>query len=169
MSHPLPERNKIPPYFTYSPQILKSHSIKFKCHPGVIIGDHINVGLERLCKKWQHPLSTRAINFYLAESANKSSLWALSMGSNWFVLQERSYISNRFFFLPPTSVDKREDCLMGSQNKTSGKQIHARATEKQKHSTARPHSHSSDNSDFWRWRDKIGIWPTDWNLASSKC
>lgn len=36
-------------------------------------------------------LSASAIKFYLAESTNKSGFGRLSMGSNWSVLQERSY------------------------------------------------------------------------------
>lgn len=50
-------------------------------------------------------LSASAIKFYLAESANKSGFWRLSMGSNWSVLQERSYFSEAFFHTVKMSLD----------------------------------------------------------------
>ena len=50
-------------------------------------------------------LSACVIKFYLAESANKSGLWRLSMGSNWSVLQARSYFSEAFFHTAWISLD----------------------------------------------------------------
>lgn len=50
--------------------------------------------------------SARAIKFYLAESTNKSGFGRLSMGSNWSVLQERSYYSEVFCHTVWMSLDR---------------------------------------------------------------
>lgn len=42
-------------------------------------------------------LSASAIKFYLAESTNKRGFGRLSMGSNWSILQERSYYVKAFW------------------------------------------------------------------------
>lgn len=75
--------------------------------------------------------SARAIKFYLAESTNKSGFGRLSMGSNWSVLQERSYYSEVFCHMvwmspdrqnlyvgrvtsSPAQVDDTTGCICGS-------------------------------------------------------
>lgn len=76
--------------FTDCLQILKSRSIKFKCHRGVITvrsggGGSYKCQARQRYAKITASLPAHAVKFYSAELTNKSGFRRLSIGSNWSV------------------------------------------------------------------------------------